>query len=265
MFNVALWDTPLAAYLASGFTDTLAGRPLHLQHASSEACDRLLRSGKADVALLPTFTVLADASYYDVVPGIALSTWNMPFAKLLLKAGLGGPIRTLALDPAHPEEAFVAQVILKEHYGATPTLVSYEGRTEDLATADEDAVLRVGPDVAHLQSDRVVMDLSQEWYELVNYPMVWGVMAARKGELEPAVIEGFIEAAVRAEKRRPVWLQTQETTPELYDFYRHDLRVRLDDLATASVTELRQYLYYYNVTEDIPDFPVAYLPADDED
>ena len=60
-------------------------------------------------------------------------------------------------------------------------------------------------------------------------------------------------------------LQAREMPPALHTFYTEGLRLRLDDLATASLTEFRQYLYYYNVTEDLPELPLYELPDDWED
>ena len=51
----------------------------------------------------------------------------------------------------------------------------------------------------------------------------------------------------------------------MHTFYREDLRLRLDDLAMAGLTEFRDYLYYYNITEEIPELPLYELPEDWED
>ena len=40
---------------------------------------------------------------------------------------------------------------------------------------------------------------------------------------------------------------------------------RLDDLAVAGLTEFRDYLYYYNITDEIPELPLYELPEDWED
>ena len=62
-----------------------------------------------------------------------------------------------------------------------------------------------------------------------------------------------------------MWIQAREMMPALHSFYAKDLRLHFDDLATAGLTAFRHYLYYYNVTDDIPDLPLYELPEDWED
>jgi hypothetical protein len=76
------------------------------------------------------------------------------------------------------------------------------------------------------------------------------------------MVEALVNMVEAAEMQRPVWLQAHEMTPEVDNFFREALRLRFDDLATASLTELRQYLFYYQITEDIPDLPLYVVPDD---
>jgi predicted solute-binding protein len=107
------------------------------------------------------------------------------------------------------------------------------------------------------------LDLGQEWYELSNYPMVWGVFAALKGNATPHLIRGMADAAAIAERLRQEDLTKLDD--ETAEFFGADLRFRFDDLATASISELTQYLYFYQGNDEIDELPVVHLPDDEAD
>ena len=239
--------------------------PLEIERRDAQTCTTLLLQEQVDVALLPSLVVLSNTDTFDVLPGAALSTWTYPYARLLLRRGMEH-VETVAFASPHTQEALVARIILREHYGKNPAFTPLDGiTTEGLLHAEQDASLIVGPDAPMLQTEHVALNLGQEWYELANYPMVWGLFAALKDAAAPVMVEVIMQAIRIAEQQQPLWVQACEMPPALQAFYAEGLRLRFDDLATASLTEFRQYLYYYNVTEDLPELPLYELPDDWED
>lgn len=264
--RLAVWDGPACDFLISGRRGD-AAPGLEVVRGDAATCVRLLDAAEVDVALLPSLTVLRRAGDYDVVPAVALSSWSYPYARLVLKHGLE-QVRSVALDPRHVQEAMLTRIVLREHYRLEPTFVPYE-TAEALRDAPEDAVLHVGADVAGQAFEGLTLDLGQEWYELANYPMVWGVFAARKGETDEALLRTYLghlrRMARAAEAQRAAWVESQNQSVALRTFFADDVRVRLDDLAIASLTELRQFMYYYDVLDEVPDVPLLSLPSDEEE
>ena len=263
--HLALWDTRPVDFLVSGI-DGVNGSPWMVDRASPRRCVEALQRGQADVALVPTLVVLSNPDVFDVLPGVALSTWKYPFARLLLREGFQ-EVNRVGYAPEHMQEALVAQIVLQEHYGQEVTFEPHlEASLDELRTAPGDGVLLVGDDVPFIQS-ALALDLGQEWFELVAYPMVWGLFAVRKDEGTPAMVQALRDTVKTAEARRQVWLQAHEQPPVLHSFFAEELRLRFDDLATASLTEFRQHLFYYNITEDIPELPMYVVPetARDDD
>ncbi len=245
--TIAIWDYPAAELLVSGLSrehTVLRDTPRH--------CAALLEDGAADVALLSTLSVLRSLDRYEVCAGVALSSWRYPYARLVLKEPLGPSLDAVAFDPAYAQEVLLARIALKEHYRFEPAFVPYDDPSnEELLAADEPASLIVGPRVPFIHPDEYAMDLGQEWYELTQYPMVWGLFAMRAGEGDPATVALLVEGAHRAQSGRNTWLQSQETTPDLHRFYRDDVRIHLDDMATAGLTSLREHLFYYDVVDEM--------------
>lgn len=262
--KLAVWDTPPASFLISGFTSGAVEAPFErIVRARPEECAALLLGGQVDVALLPTSMVLQAADGFEVVPGVALSTWKYPYARLVLKEGLRGPVETVAYDKRSVQEQLVARIILQEHYGKEPTFHAYDRPSlQALLGAEEDAALLVGGDVPTRQVPGLTMDLGQEWFELAGYPMVWGLLAAQKDTLTPPIVQALLDGVAAAEEQRPTWVQAQESPATLHEFYRNDLRIRFDDLATASLTELKRYLFYYQILGDVPSLTFAEQPED---
>ncbi len=222
-----------------------------------------LKTGGTDVALLPTLTVLQHLEEVDVMPGVALSSWDYPFARVLLRDGLSTPVKSLAVEPVDAQEAFLAHLMLSEHYGQITQLVPLDHTSIEVLDT-YDAVLVTGNKVP-LLTDAPGLDLGQEWYELVNYPMVWGLFAVRKGEAEPLWRRLLLDAVQRVEDQQALWLRAREMPVILHAFFSEDLRFRFDDLAVASLTELRDYLFQRGAIEEVADLPIADLPDDDRD
>ena len=264
--HLAIWDAPPAEFIVSGFTSGAVEAPVEIERESAREATRLLTDGLVDVALLPTLTILRDLKAYDVLPAVALSTWRYPYARLVLRNALGKPIHRVAFDPQYAQEALVTRIILQEHYRIEPAFLPLPSPLpEELLAADADAALLVGQGVPALHTDRLVLDLGQEWYELSNYPMVWGLFAARKGTATPEMIRALRASAGAAEAQRGLWIRSQEAPPTLHAFYQDDLRVRLDDLAVASLTELRQYLFYYDILDEVAEIPFVAIQDDEGD
>lgn len=268
--RIALWTSPVADLLAYGF-DALGEAVTVERHVPAE-CFKKLEAGLVDLALVPSTSVLQNEGQFDVLAGGALSTWSNPYNRLFLHEGLGGTLKTVAYHPSDDEARFVAKVLLKEHYGKEPSFIPYETATpEDLLSIEADACLVSGTSVPELTSDSYGLDVGQEWFEMANYPMVWGLFATLKGYGTPPMIEALVAATELAEKRRRGWVVDHEETLSDTEqkFFRDGLRLRLDDLAMASLTELKQFLYFYGMVDELGEVQVAMLPneegEDDDD
>lgn len=262
--KLAIWNTPAAEFVLAGTRDDGFEVPYGIERGSPRDCEEMLGVGAVDIALLPPVRALQHTDAYDVLAAVAFSSWEYPYARLVLKNGLRGPTRTVACHPNDVQEALVARVILKEHYDQEPELVARAVEPGAMLQAEEDAVLLSGPEVPSMATDDLTLDLGREWYELTNYPMVWGLFATRKDEGTPEMIREMRSIVEAAEEQRNEWIQEQEIPAELHSFYADALRLRLDRLAIASLTELRHYLFYYDLTDEVSEVPFIYLPDDEE-
>ncbi len=109
-----------------------------------------------------------------------------------------------------------------------------------------------------------MLDLGREWFELVNYPMVWGVFVSAKGSVTDDYIRLLRDAIIRVDmlrERRAKSIENDVTR----DFMENQVRLRLDELAVASLTELYNYVYYYGAVTDFTTIPFVELKETKED
>lgn len=270
MLRVALPDLPTADLFAAGLqTGPERLRAAVLRVPAHTAAD-VLAAGDADVALVPPLAVFRAPERFAVLPGVALSAWDYPYARLLLRGGLGAAVETVAFDPHEAQAVLLARLLLREHYGFAPRFVPVEGPTAATLTS-ADAVLVTGAAAVRSavgdDAGTAALDLGQEWYELANYPFVWGLFVTRPGEATPEAIRLLLAATAAAEAQRGYWVRSREMPEVLHAFYAESLRLRLDDLATASLTELAEHFFSLGVLDEYPEIPYAALPddaADDE-
>lgn len=223
----------------------------------------MVRSGELEIALAPALSVMADPGEIEVVPAVAMSSWRYPFAQLFLPGGLGSAPDRILFEERYKEEADLARIILKEHYGLTPSFEAVDS-LDDIQD-DKRPSIRVGNEVPVDRSRGLYLDIGQEWYELANYPMVWGLFVMRKGSVTAEVVGHLREVAARTEKLRARWADASDFGGAIRRFFLEDVRVRFDDLVTASLTQLLDYAFYYDLTDEIRAFPVASIEVSESD
>ncbi len=223
----------------------------------------MVRAGDIEIALVPALSVVADPGEIEVVPAVAMSSWRYPFAQLYLPGGLESSPDKICFERRYSEEAQLARIILKEHYGLTPSFEAIDSLEDDRDSGL--ACIQVGNEVPVDRRRGLYLDIGQEWYELANYPMVWGLFVMTKGSVTAEVVGNLREVAARTEKLRARWADAADRGGAIRRFFLEDVRVRFDDLVTASLTQLLDYAFYYDLTDEIRAFPVASIEISESD
>ena len=249
--RLVVW--PVAPARALGEALRRAGPVTEVAEAAPFEAAAALREGHADLALIPTLDVLRDPDAFALVPGVGLVGERCPTVRLVV-AGPFDAVKAVAFDPRYAQEVLLAQLLLREHYGAAPTFAPADPaaplaerlRGRDAALVPADVPVGERPEGA------VVLDLGQEWTELTLRPMVWGLVAARAGALDAADAHALAEAAA--------------APPAESDEAARHYQLTLDGYAHAGLEELVNHLYYHRVLDDLPALPfVERLEEGEED
>lgn len=234
--RISIWDDPRLR----AFGEALRSDQTEVSFDSREAGSTRLSAGLVDMALMPSNVAIDMSEDFDVLPAVAYSAWSTPHATISLREGFQGRPKSLYCVDPKAIEALVARVVLQEHYSIVLDLQPLDGPA---AASDEDAILAFDEPVPN--DGGLHLDLGQEWYELTNYPMVWGLFVMRAGELDAGVIRILREAAASVESADDL----DGTVPGEDGMGLP--RFRFDDIVTASLTELCTHLYFYGVTSEL--------------
>ncbi len=263
--RVAVWDEPALDFFAKAAEELASQHNLTVQRASRRTLRDLLVGGSVDIALLPTLSVFIEHELFDVLPAVAISSWNYPFLKLNLHKGIGEPAQEIWIDPNLAQEALVTKVVLKEHYNMSPSFKPFAGDLFVAAQKQDLGATLLQTPLEEVAFAGTSIDLGQDWYELTHYPMVWGLFAMRDGEASGKAVNLIREIARYTEREGEAWLAEMDLPEVFHKFYLEGLRYRLDDLATASITSFQDYLYYNDAVEDMAPLPFFEVPEGEAD
>jgi len=276
MMRIAAWNHPvnhpvMTALQESGIASVEA--------TTIAECIALLKSGVADVALLPSEMALGGHADMDVLPAVAVSSWVNPYAALVIGDQLGAPTLGIMHGPEGRPSALLAAIILKEHYQTSAVLNEQATMPDGIASHALITVPLEGLDSASKKdvlSDEekaeqnaaaTTLDLGLEWSEMASYPFVWSVFVCRRDEASDKMIIAIRDAMKHLDTHRVEAVQRWDLDSVAEDFFLNELRVTMDDLAVASLTELCDHLFFYGITEEVLPVQFATLqnPSSDED
>ncbi len=242
--RIAVWPVAPALVLGRVLTDALGGGEVVVVHPH-EASGALV-GGDADLALIPTLSVLRTPEAFTLVPGVGLVGERSPSRTLVLAGGLGD-IETVAFDPRWGQEALLAQLLLREHYDLKPSFSPVPDGTPLAEQLSAHGAALVSPEAASGADGLVTLDLGQEWTDLTTRPMVWGLVATAPGALAPEEALALAEAAAASGD------PTGEGTYQL----------SLTGLGYDGLEALSDHLFYTGSLGGIPELPFAPV-TDDE-
>lgn len=229
-----------------------------------------LTAGLVDVALVPSDQALSAQEQLDVLPAVAVSSWTNPWASLMVGSQLGASTMGVMHAPEGRSTAMLAAMVLKEHYKTIVALHERDTLPEGMAehalvtvplSAEEGEEPSLKED---LIDEGVALDLGQEWSEMAGYPFVWSLFVCRRDEADAQMITAIRDAIQHLDAERVELERSWDFDDVMSDFFLNHLRLTLDDLAVASLTEFCDHLYFYGVTEEILPVQFASLPQEEQ-
>ena len=144
-------------------------------------CARDIERGTSDVGLVPVTEIARQG--LQLVEGVGICCRGAVRSILLFSLVPFQQIRTLAVDSSSRTSVQLAQIILRERYGAQPQLFSDQPLL-DRMLAHADAALIIGDPALVLDPDKLGhrwLDLGSEWCLLTGLPMVFAAWACKQG------------------------------------------------------------------------------------
>lgn len=162
--------------LIYGLEERLHGRKLILD-LPSRLADRLARR-ELDVALIPSVEFLR-GEQLSIISDACIACRGPVRSVQLLFRKPPEQVRTLALDEGSRTSRALAQVLLHQQYGITPTLLPLP-IDASLESIDADALLVIGDRAMSLNTTSYVdaWDLGEKWLALTGLPFVFAMWVA---------------------------------------------------------------------------------------
>jgi len=157
-----------------------APRPeFHLDYTVPSACAEQLRTGAADVGIIPVAAYHAIPDLV-VIPEVAIATKRTVRSIVLVSKVPIDEIRNVAADTSSRTSVLLAQLLFRKWHGGDREFISM---APDLSAmlAKCDAALLIGdPALTISRSQYLVYDLAEEWHRLTAKPFVFAFWAVRR-------------------------------------------------------------------------------------
>ncbi len=218
------------APLVWGFTNGPLRGKYDLSFTVPSQCAEQLRTGQADVAIIPAIEY-ARIPDLEILPDLSISSKKMVRSLLLVSKAPIGQFTTVALDASSRSTQALTRILCAEHWKIAPEFIEMPPDLPAMLK-EADAALLIGDPALRLSlsmepySTRVadhgsqvaphkpplggwmwdaaeagvapptvklfVFDMVEQWHAMTGLPAVLAVWAARKGVATPEVVVDFL-------------------------------------------------------------------------
>ncbi|MEO0558242.1 MAG: MqnA/MqnD/SBP family protein [Bacteroidota bacterium] len=246
--RLAIWPVASARVLGRVLADAIRqlGGDLELMEVEPFEARKALVGKHVDLALIPSLDLLRDAEGLEILPGPALVGEASPTRQLVVSVPLD-QITTVGFDPRYAQEALLAQLVLREHYGVEPVF-----RLVEPGTPLTDALAAHGTLLASVAEPvpegAVPLDLAREWTDLTLRPFVWGLLAIREDGVSADTARQLGEA-----------VRTAGPLDALFVDGVAAFQLTLDGYAIDGLDEFTEHLFATGTLSEIPGLPFIEL------
>jgi chorismate dehydratase len=204
------------APLVWGFTNGALRGKYDLSFTVPSLCAEALRSGAADIAIIPAIEYQR-ISNLAVLPDLAIASKNRVRSLLIIAKKPIAQVRSIALDRGSRSTQALTRILCAEHWKITPTFFEAPPNLNDMLE-EADAALLIGDPALRLSiaieressagasgqtacqaptlgistaETLYVHDVVEEWRNLTGLPAVLALWAARNDVANPEVISDF--------------------------------------------------------------------------
>lgn len=263
------------APLVWGFTHGPQRGQVELSHALPAACAEALRTGAADVGIIPSIAYQTIPNL-KVIPGIALAARGQVGSVLLVSRVPASEARSVALDAGSRASAALVRILFARRWNARPQFREQEADLEKML-AQADAALLIGdpalafalnsaaPRVAPRGIGKLfVYDLGAEWQRLTGQPFVFAFWAVRAENASPALTELFAASrdyglAHLDEIVAEAALRLNLPAAGLAGYLRENLQFSLDADACAGLESFFRYTHELGLIPAVR--PLEFIPS----
>jgi chorismate dehydratase len=158
------------------------GREFDISYTLPAACARSLKSGDADIGIIPA-AAYAQIPGLSLLPGVAIAS-RRPVRSILLVSKLPlERIRSVALDTSSMTSVALIKILFEKWLGGGRIFTSMAPDIEQML-AHQDAGLLIGDPALQIDRSRYfTLDLAEEWIRHTGKPFVFAFWTIREDAL----------------------------------------------------------------------------------
>lgn len=225
-----------------------------------EHSEELLARFEADIVFTSPIEFARSLGVVDfaLVPGVSITTRGFAgMLRLVFNKGLVS-FESIAVKDPGSAEALIALMILAEKHDIVPRVVAVPvDATVDAMLAAADCALLVGDDaIFNTGANRSLLDLTDEWEDVVESPLPYMIAWGRIGAVPQAAIDELAaardEAVLTLADHAARSVQPAEANAFYQNYLRGAISYTLNDAETAALDAFFRYAFYYSAISDIP-------------
>lgn len=232
-------------------------KPCTIRYTSLAENAQLLAEGEVDIALISPIDYAKNSMDWELIPGLGIASYGVTgAAKLLFRKGLT-KIATIAADLRFPTEMVVSQLVFLEKTGEKPRFVTHAVQP-GIIPGDTDAVLLVGDAALPVKTiQESVFDISEEWNDIAEVPLVHAVFACRRDSISPTTAAILLQSYAYYTENKDIIIRELSTSRGIdYDrlnvHLNEELRYTLDDLDVDGIKEIFRHCFFHKMLDEIP-------------
>jgi predicted solute-binding protein len=259
MLTLALSPEGFNAPLIEAIASHLGESVLMRSYQRAFDAEWQLREGECDLALVSPLVFAYQQADFSFVPDAAIAAVSATGDLLLVfKPGLHH-FETLAVRAADGIDAMLAQIILREKFHMHPRSILYKDSPEQALESCDAVLVRVHDDDGFLATHVESIDLIDEWFDMVQLPLLRQVFIGWDRRLIPDVCDRLAAACAEVDARSIDSLREQLkdgfAADSLHAIPGH-YRYFLDDEAIEGLNRFFQLAYFHGLHRDIPAFKI---------
>ena len=221
-------------------------------------CANRLVEGIVNSALITTLDYAKGKGSWKLIPDICVAakgpfkTVNLFFNKEIRD------LKTVAVNSIDTTATALLKIIMQEKYEIAPEFISIDGQLSDKLN-QADAALLSGNEAYNLQqSNKIFIDLGDEWFDLTGLPFVYAVWVVHEMDFKQSMVDkikSIVDNNLNNQKRilNSVFENNKKSIKNYPDFISNTIRYQFGLDEKEAITEFFRYAFFFGMIDNIPD------------
>lgn len=221
-------------------------------------CAKRLKEGMVSSALIDTLDYAKGKGSWKLIPDFCIAskgqfkTINLFFNKEIRD------LKSVAINADDPTAKALLKIIMQEKYEISPDIKIIKGDLAEKLNKADAALISGNTAFILQQSNKMFIDLVDEWCDLTGLPFVYGLWTVHEMGLSQKPIDALrtlmeINIKNQAGALKSAFKKYGDNEPVYADFVNTSITYRLGMEEKDAINEFFRYAFFFGMIEHIPD------------